>query len=1059
MSRAPLYDPERGRKASIVFSASLSARIALWAEAIVVAFWPLATWVAACFAVMLLSLPSLFGETGWMILGAMFWAGVGYFSFKALRQFKKPTNAAVFRRVQNDSQLTYRPLEVLSDVPSGSLTSNIKKFWQLSVKQSETDVKKIRKSWPALCAAAFDRAGLRLMAAIALIAGFIVAGPHSHDRILQGMLPFGGLGSSASLSLTVWIDPPDYTRIGDIVVDQFPNGIADNVPVIPEGSLVQVTVSGLWGPADVTIGKFKIRLREQDGDSRMAHFVMPDLSPEDTVSKAAATDKTEGSQTAFIIPPFEDGSQDAPETGPKGRMKMGNLVRDFARLDFTYRPDASPVIAWADGYTGEALKPAAVVPAPPQGHPPMPQPRPGPISAPGLDLPPLRVNDLFDAPERETPRFPESAPESAPDSRRNGVPDFGTRPRRAGEGRSSEDAQRPYGMAFPVTVLDDYGVRNLVLKMELSPDVIEGPRLNGDNTLQKTITTAPGQSLETDAFFDTSFHPWSGLPVMVSIGAADEAGQTDFTIKRPFVLKEREFTQLLARRLIDLRRKLIWQGTDAIRDVSFDLLFQLKYPEDMRHSSAIWLGIKTAEQRLRAAKTDEDVQGVVNLLWAIALELEDNGISNAASALQDATNAISRALRRGNVDSDKMAGLFNRYRDALSTYLDKLRQLGQERDTRAMDLPPEILQDLLDPGPLEDMFAQMEDLMATGDYRSMEDMIARMQQLLESFALGGGMPPDLQAMAKGLNVMQGLIDNQKTLLSQTEELAEQVPQSATIPPKDFGTLLDPDTDVTRSWNQGDMPPVPQLPGVPLMPNPFGPEEENDEDLSAILPESEMQGTPEDPTLPEDQTLSEQDMNAQDMGEDLSEDMAENMEPLGDELFPATPLPQPEIFDDTLPLTDDQVVAQEVMRFILGEVMGEVFNFTNELNENLPMAELEMRNSTETLDRQRPDESVPIQEEVIRLLEQAQKDMQDQMREAMQQGQDRMRMGQGRDPLGRPQGREDDGEDITEDSDVEVPESFERKRVDDILEYLRKHAGDPDRPKAERDYFQRLLRQY
>jgi hypothetical protein len=175
---------------------------------------------------------------------------------------------------------------------------------------------------------------------------------------------------------------------------------------------------------------------------------------------------------------------------------------------------------------------------------------------------------------------------------------------------------------------------------------------------------------------------------------------------------------------------------------------------------------------------------------------------------------------------------------------------------------------------------------------------------------------------------------------------------------------------------------------------------------------------------------------------------------------------PDVYDDTLPDTWEEANIQEVLRFILGDVMGEIYNHTDQLPETMPLAELEMRKSTRTLDNDRPDESVPVQEEVIRLLEQAQKDLQDQLQEEMAKRAGGKNSGVGSrfrpnptDPLGRPTRPEEDDNSFAENSEVEVPDSFDRRRIDEILEYLRKNSGNPERSRIEREYFRRLLKQF
>ena len=69
-------------------------------------------------------------------------------------------------------------------------------------------------------------------------------------------------------------------------------------------------------------------------------------------------------------------------------------------------------------------------------------------------------------------------------------------------------------------------------------------------------------------------------------------------------------------------------------------------------------------------------------------------------------------------------------------------------------------------------------------------------------------------------------------------------------------------------------------------------------------------------------------------------------------------------------------------------------------------------------------------------------------------------GQKYDPLGR---RYDDDEDDPNgrgvDSQVEVPDEVQKKRVDEIIKMLRDRSGDRSRSQEELEYFRRLLRQF
>ena len=97
----------------------------------------------------------------------------------------------------------------------------------------------------------------------------------------------------------------------------------------------------------------------------------------------------------------------------------------------------------------------------------------------------------------------------------------------------------------------------------------------------------------------------------------------------------------------------------------------------------------------------------------------------------------------------------------------------------------------------------------------------------------------------------------------------------------------------------------------------------------------------------------------------------------------------------------------------------------------------------------------------RALEQLRQGAQQMARQMLQRGQRRFGMGQGRsgdvprDPMGRPQRSE--GPDLG--SSVKIPEEIDMQRAREILEELRRRAGELNRPMIELDYIERLLERF
>lgn len=152
--------------------------------------------------------------------------------------------------------------------------------------------------------------------------------------------------------------------------------------------------------------------------------------------------------------------------------------------------------------------------------------------------------------------------------------------------------------------------------------------------------------------------------------------------------------------------------------------------------------------------------------------------------------------------------------------------------------------------------------------------------------------------------------------------------------------------------------------------------------------------------------------------------------------------------------------QEALRFILGKLMQDADAELGEIPVNMGKAELEMRGSSAQLGENRPDLSVPRQEETIRYLKEAMDQMSEQLAQQLKQMM-ALSMGGGSsrlDPLGRPMD-EGDGPSWLPSSRVKIPDEAERKKVREILDTLRRRSGEMQRPDYELEYFRRLMQQF
>ena len=155
------------------------------------------------------------------------------------------------------------------------------------------------------------------------------------------------------------------------------------------------------------------------------------------------------------------------------------------------------------------------------------------------------------------------------------------------------------------------------------------------------------------------------------------------------------------------------------------------------------------------------------------------------------------------------------------------------------------------------------------------------------------------------------------------------------------------------------------------------------------------------------------------------------------------------------------VLQEALRRQLGELMRQFGEMVGEIPRPFGRAEGAMRRSTGALRADRPGAAVGPQTEALDQLQEAARQATEQLMQQFGRGQGQamgrapgMPFGQ-RDPFGRSM----DGNQGFQNGDVEIPSESDVQRARRILEELRRRAGERDRPALERDYIDRLLKQF
>ena len=165
---------------------------------------------------------------------------------------------------------------------------------------------------------------------------------------------------------------------------------------------------------------------------------------------------------------------------------------------------------------------------------------------------------------------------------------------------------------------------------------------------------------------------------------------------------------------------------------------------------------------------------------------------------------------------------------------------------------------------------------------------------------------------------------------------------------------------------------------------------------------------------------------------------------------------------------DAAGEQEGLRRSLGEVMRQLGDGMGDIPEPFGRAERAMRDATGALQRNRPGQAIPPQSEALDQLQQAARDFAQQLQQrlgnmwgdpnddeigATDRGAQRDRID--RDPFGRPMSNSG----TYDQSDVKIPDENILQKSRQILDELRRRAGERFRPQIELDYIDRLLKRF
>jgi uncharacterized protein (TIGR02302 family) len=310
---------------------------------------------------------------------------------------------------------------------------------------------------------------------------------------------------------------------------------------------------------------------------------------------------------------------------------------------------------------------------------------------------------------------------------------------------------------------DQYGIASA--KAEFGAPQIQGKRPPGRSLvappqMDLQLSSSVNGAGEAQTTADLSDHPWAGARVTMILKAHDLAGEDGASEPREVILPQRNFVNQLARALVEQRRDLILDPDNNRKRVGLVLDALLIAPELFEVKAGVYLGLRDVRSALGAARTDADLIGVADKLWAMALRIEEGDASQAQRDLRAAEQRLREALQRGASD-EEIRQLMKELRDAAQRFAS---ELAQQQPQDGQETP-----EAMDEKDLNALMDKMEDTARNGARQDAQAMLDQLQDMFENLksARDQAMSPQERELQKQIGELEKLLRDQQALRDDT----------------------------------------------------------------------------------------------------------------------------------------------------------------------------------------------------------------------------------------------------------------------------------------------------
>ena len=256
----------------------------------------------------------------------------------------------------------------------------------------------------------------------------------------------------------------------------------------------------------------------------------------------------------------------------------------------------------------------------------------------------------------------------------------------------------------------------------------------------------------------------ANLPVTMTFSASDAASQTAHSQPLSTTLPGRRFFDPLAAALIEMRRDLMWNRSNAPRVVQV-LKAVTHAPEGFIRNEKAYLRLRvliTQLDRTAATLDPKSRDEMVEELWQIALMVEEGDLASALERLKRAQDRIDEAIKNG-ASPEEIDELMKEMQEALNDYMRQQAEQNGAEDNRETSQNGPGMQ--MSQDQLNQMLDKLQQLMKEGRTAEAQELMDQLREFMNNMRVTKG---EGQGSGQGQPGDQAMKDLGQTLRDQQQ---------------------------------------------------------------------------------------------------------------------------------------------------------------------------------------------------------------------------------------------------------------------------------------------------